>query len=172
MEKELVSHRLQVKAFEDASRKMYGQLFRIARTYIHEDEEAKDAVQETLMRCWLLRHRFKNTDNLSAVATTIIKNLCVDYLRQNKSLITIDNSFEQHDITTPDHLLIEKEQQEWMMTCLKRLPIGARAAIQMKGIDGLSYQEMANILGTTEATVRAKVAKARQQLWQLYKRRK
>ena len=156
MEKELVSHRLQVKAFEDASRKMYGQLFRIARTYIHEDEEAKDAVQETLMRCWLLRHRFKNTD----------------YLRQNKSLITIDNSFEQHDITTPDHLLIEKEQQEWMMTCLKRLPIGARAAIQMKGIDGLSYQEMANTLGTTEATVRAKVAKARQQLWQLYKRRK
>ena len=58
------------------------------------------------------------------------------------------------------------------MTCLKRLPIGARAAIQMKGIDGLSYQEMANTLGTTEATVRAKVAKARHHLWQLSKRRK
>ena len=48
----------------------------------------------------------------------------------------------------------------------------ARSVLQMKGSDGLSYQEMATLLGTTEATVRAKVAKARKQLWQIYNRRK
>ena len=42
----------------------------------------------------------------------------------------------------------------------------------MKGIDGLSYQEIAAILGTTEAVVRSKMSKARQKLWTLYRSRK
>ena len=135
---------------------------------------AEDAVQETLMRCWIVRDRLGNIGELPAFAQQCVKNHCIDLLRQQKSrgkVVAIDSLAADHAPHAETQLIV-REQHEWMMECLRQLPVGARAAIQMKGIDGLSYSEMATILGTTEAAVRSKVAKARKQLWQLYKKRK
>lgn len=124
------------------------------------------------MRCWIVRNRLGSPDELSAFATKTIQNYCIDQLRKGKSHSIAADAPAIDESPTADTLLVLKEQHDWMMECLRRLPVGARAAIQMKGIDGLSYGEMATILGTTEAAVRAKVAKARKQLWKLYQRRK
>ena len=147
------------------------QLLRIAIGYLHHAEEAEDAVQEALMRCWIMRQRIDHMDNLPFFATRVLKNLCTDLLRTKK--FSVEYTCDDEENAAPaDARLIGKEQQAWMHECMKRLPVGARAVLQMKGIEGLSYHEMAAILGTTEATVRAKVAKARQQLWSIYSKRK
>lgn len=144
-------------------------LVQTAIGYLHNADEAEDAVQETLMRCWTVRHRLSNADELPALAMRVVKNLCIDLLRQRTYPA---ESTGEDETPSAEELLIGKEQQAWMQTCLTRLPAGARAVLQMKGIDGLSYQEIAAILGTTEATVRAKVAKARQKLWEMYNKRR
>ena len=160
-------------AFERAATNIRSRLMQIALSYLHNAEEAEDAVQETLMRCWTVRQRLASMDELPALATRVVKNLCTDWLRQRKYPTECTDGYEASD-TAPsaDEALIQREQEAWMRECLQRLPAGARAVLQMKGIDGLSYQEIAAILGTTEATVRAKMAKARQQLWQMYNKRK
>lgn len=158
-------------AFEKAVSGIRSQLLRTAIGYLHHAEEAEDAVQEVLMRCWIVRQRLDHLDDLPFFATRILKNLCTDLLRTKK--FSVEYTCEDEEDAPPaDARLIGNEQQAWMNECLKRLPAGARAVLQMKGVDDLTYPEMAAILGTTEATVRAKVAKARQQLWTIYSKRK
>lgn len=166
------SYQKEIAEFEQVVGQLRGRLLLTARSYLHDASLAEDAVQETLMRCWIVRNRFGSPDELSAFATKTIQNYCIDQLRKGKSHSIAADAPAIDEAPTADTLLVLKEQHDWMMECLRRLPVGARAAIQMKGIDGLSYGEMATILGTTEAAVRAKVAKARKQLWKLYQRRK
>lgn len=166
------SYQKEIAEFEQVVGQLRGHLLLTARSYLHDASLAEDAVQETLMRCWIVRNRLGSPDELSAFATKTIQNYCIDQLRKGKSHSIAADAPAIDESPTADTLLVLKEQHDWMMECLRRLPVGARAAIQMKGIDGLSYGEMATILGTTEAAVRAKVAKARKQLWKLYQRRK
>ena len=166
------SYQKEIAEFEQVVGQLRGRLLLTARNYLHDASLAEDAVQETLMRCWIVRNRLGSPDELSAFATKTIQNYCIDLLRKGKSHSIAADVPAIDESPTADTLLVLKEQHDWMMECLRRLPVGARAAIQMKGIDGLSYSEMATILGTTEAAVRAKVAKARKQLWKLYQRRK
>lgn len=166
------SYQKEIAEFEQVVGQLRGRLLLTARSYLHDASLAEDAVQETLMRCWIVRNRLGSPDELSAFATKTIQNYCIDQLRKGKSHSIAADAPAIDESPTADTLLVLKEQHDWMMECLRRLPVGARAAIQMKGIDGLSYGEMATILSTTEAAVRAKVAKARKQLWKLYQRRK
>ena len=149
-----------VAAFNEAVGQMRRQLLLAAQAILHDAEQAEDAVQETLMRCWLVRHRLGHIGELPPFALQTVRNLCIDLIRQQKgqgNTVALD-ALTPADEPNAERMLVLKEQQKWMMECLRRLPTGARAAIQMKGIEGLSYAEMAEILGTTEATVRAKVA--------------
>ena len=155
--------------FEKVVQRIRHWLLQTAIGYLHDADEAEDAVQEALMRCWTVRQRLGKMDELPPFAMRVLKNLCTDLLRQRTWPV---GTMEEDESPSPEVRLINREQEDWMMECLKRLPTGARAVLQMKGIDGLSYQEMAAILGTTEATVRAKVAKARQKLWEIYHKRK
>jgi len=155
--------------FEKVVQRIRHRLLQTAIGYLHDADEAEDAVQETLIRCWTVRQRLGKMDELPPFAMRVLKNLCTDLLHQRTWPA---GTMEEDESPSPEARLINREQQDWMMECLKRLPVGARAVLQMKGIDGLSYQEMAAILGTTEATVRAKVAKARQKLWEIYHKRK
>ena len=166
------SYQKEIAEFEQVVGQLRGRLLLTARGYLHDADQEEDAVQETLMRCWIVRNRLGSPDELSAFATKTIQNYCIDQLRKGKSHSIAADAPAIDESPTADTLLVLKEQHDWMMECLRRLPVGARAAIQMKGIDGPSYGEMATILGTTEAAVRAKVAKARKQLWKLYQRRK
>ena len=169
MDTERPTYQKEVSDFEQAVSNLRGRLLQVACSYLNDEAAAEDAVQDALMRCWIARQRIGNMNALPNVAMRTLKNLCIDYLRNKKDLA--DCAIEDK-AAAADVQLIGQEQQAWMLECLRSLPHSFRAVLQMKGIDALSYQEIATILGTTEATVRAKVAKARQQLWQLYNKKR
>ena len=145
---------------------------KLAEQLLGDADNASDAVQDAVVSLWEKRKEWDDSADLKSLWGTVVKRRCIDQLRKGKSHSIAADAPAIDESPTADTLLVLKEQHDWMMECLRRLPVGARAAIQMKGIDGLSYGEMATILGTTEAAARAKVAKARKQLWKLYQRRK
>lgn len=168
------SNRQEIESFEHIVKSLRERIRQEAISYLHEPEEAEDVVQEALMRSWIARKRLGSIDELPAFAMRTVKNLCIDRLRrQSNRRQTSTDLLDVYDETpTADTKLMLDEQQAWMMKCLMQLPPSLRGVLQMKGIDGLSYQEIATILGTTEAAVRSKVSKARQKLWTLYRSRK
>ena len=168
------SNRQEIESFEHIIKNLRERVKLTAIGYLHETEDAEDVVQEALMRSWIARKRLGSIDELPAFAMRTVKNLCIDRLRRqsNRRQTSTDHLDVYDETPTADTKLMLDEQQAWMMKCLMQLPPSLRGVLQMKGIDGLSYQEIATILGTTEAVVRSKMSKARQKLWTLYRSRK
>ena len=171
---ECSTYKKEVESFERIVKGLRERMRQTATDYLHDAEEVEDAVQEALMQSWIARHRLGNIDELPAFAMRTVQNICIDRLRRqgNHRQTSTDLLVVCDEAPTADTQMMLQEQQAWMMKCLMQLPPSLRAVIQMKGIDGLSYQEIAAILGTTEAVVRSKMAKARQKLWTLYRSRK
>ncbi len=61
-------------------------------------------------------------------------------------------------------VLEESENERLMQQCMKELPAKYKELIQMRNGEGLSYKDMANLIGSTESSVRGMVAKARAML--------
>lgn len=141
-----------------------------AMRYTADGAEAEDAVQETLLRCWAARSRLDHIDHLPQFAMQTLHNYCIDLVRQKRQSVGPHDANAQ-SADRPDTAMMMREAEEWMAQCIDRLPAGMRTAIMMKGVDGLTYEQMAACLGTTEAAVRAKVAKARKKLYLLYSQR-
>lgn len=168
------SNRQEVESFEHIVKSLRERIRQEAISYLHEPEEAEDVVQEALMRSWIARKRLGSIDELPAFAMRTVKNLCIDRLRKqsNRRQTSTDLLVVSDEAPMADTKMMLQEQQAWMMKCMMQLPPSLRGVLQMKGIEGLSYQEIAAILGTTEAVVRSKMSKARQKLWTLYRSRK
>ena len=168
------TYKQEVESFERIVKSLRERMQQTAMGYLHDAGEAEDAVQEALMRSWIARKRLGNIDELPAFAMRTVKNLCIDRLRRqgNRRQTSTDLLVVSDEAPTADTKMMLQEQQAWMMKCMMQLPPSLRGVLQMKGIEGLSYQEIAAILGTTEAVVRSKMSKARQKLWTLYRSRK
>ena len=65
---------------------------------------------------------------------------------------------------TPQSMLEESENERLMQQCMKSLPAKYKELIQMRNGEGLSYKDIANLIGSTESSVRGMVAKARAML--------
>ena len=166
------TYKQEVESFECIVRGLRERMVTTAMGYLHDAEEAEDAVQEALMRSWITRKRLETIDELPAFAMRTVRNICIDRLRRqvNRKQTSAECIVTPDDAPIADTKMMLQEQQARMMKCLMQLPPSLRAVIQLKGIDDLSYQEIAAILGTTEAVVRSKVSKARQRLWEMYRR--
>src|SRR5450759_1353818 len=69
------------------NRNLYGYAFRILRN----QEEAEDAVQEVFIKLWNLGKKLDEYNSIGALATTMIKNFCIDQLRKKKHFLQTED---------------------------------------------------------------------------------
>ena len=71
MKTEYPSYRKEIAEFEQSVGQLREQLVRTAKGFLHDADLAEDAVQETLMRCWIVRDRLGNIGELPAFAQAL-----------------------------------------------------------------------------------------------------
>ena len=144
-------------------------IFRLALRITCNRQEAEDVVQDTLMRLWEGRDRLHEVNNLSTYALTICRNLALDHKErfENRN-ISLDESVHdrQDDDRTPDEQLISRQNHEQIGRLIEQLPEKQRTVIQLRDIEGKSYQEITDITGMTLADVKVSLFRARQALKQ------
>jgi len=141
-------------------RKLYGYAFRILR----EKEGSEDAVQEVFVRLWKMNAKLDDYDSVEALAVTMVKNYCIDQLRRQKFVEPADEiSFAAfHDPEpTPQDKLERSETADIMLRIINDLPGMYRDIIQMRDIEELSYEEIAEKTGLNINTLRVNLSRAR-----------
>jgi len=142
------------------SRKLYGYAFRILRN----QEEAEDAVQEVFIKLWKINDKLDEYKSIDALATTIIKNFCIDQIRKQKNIqkTSTDNQ-ELNNIEYPSpHRLMEiRESDDIINGIIGNLDEKYRLVVKLREIDELSYDEMAHITGMNINTLRVILSRAR-----------
>jgi RNA polymerase sigma-70 factor (ECF subfamily) len=126
-------------------------------------DKADDLAQETLMKAWAARARFRAGTSFRAWTFVILRNAFLSDRRRLSSTMETSQEAVEIVISTPatqDHRLILEDLQRALM----RLPDGWREAVVLVGASGLSYQEAAEVCGCPIGTIRSRVARARAEL--------
>lgn len=141
--------------FKRYERKVYIYCMRV----LLDDELARDAFQEAFMRLHQHRHSYDGR-NFMIWLFTIVRNVCLNMRRNKKSTVPFETSLANSTPATIKDVILHEQ----VALALNRLPIDYREAIVLYEYDGYSYQEIADIIGTSIATVKIRIFRARKML--------
>jgi RNA polymerase sigma factor (sigma-70 family) len=144
--------------------------YNLARWLTGRDQDADDVVQEAFLRAFQFFGGFHGVDGRSWLLT-IVRNTCYTWLEHNRGrqpLTSFDE--EKHSGATPaaspESLLLRKEDQQQLRAALEKLPPAFREVIVLRELEGLSYQEIADVANIPLGTVMSRLARGREKLQQ------
>jgi RNA polymerase sigma-70 factor (ECF subfamily) len=145
-------------AFEQVVRRREAQILRIAYRVLGNWADAEDVAQDVFLR--LHRHglEFSNEAALGAWLYRVTVNLCVDRSRRARPTDPLPEVSAGNPSAEVE--LLRDERKRRLMMALSTLPTKERAAVVLREIEGLSTTEVAEVLGSSEGTVRGQVSKA------------
>ena len=142
-------------------------LLGIARGMLYEEQDAEDAVQEVLLRIWLVSDSLGKYDNPQAVAVAALKNHCLDRLKKVRHEQAKDTDIASES-DKPYYALEHKDTEEILTDIIDKLPSLQQMIIKMKDIHNYEVDEIAHITGTTAEAVRMNLSRARRRVREEY----
>jgi RNA polymerase sigma-70 factor (ECF subfamily) len=145
---------------------MRDKLYRFAYRMMSANPDAEDVVQEVMLKLWQQGEQLFQIQNLEAWSMRLTKNQCIDKLRaRNHAHKAWKEGFDLADqAPQPDRTTESNDTMNYLRRCMEGLPQQLKLALQLRDIEGMSYQEIAEVLEITMAQVKVNIFRARQQL--------
>jgi RNA polymerase sigma-70 factor (ECF subfamily) len=151
-------------------------LIRVLSRLVHDEELARDLAQETFWRVYCRLEKFDISRRFGPWLYRVGVNLALDVLRRHgpPSTISIDSgssdSRNVYQLTDPDPRVRDELAQE-VRHVLERIPSTYRVILVLKDLEGFSTAEVATIVNRREATIRWRLARARELFRDIWERR-
>ena len=167
------------RAFEQIVLQTERAVYNLALSIVKKKEDAEDVTQETYLRLWRAASEVKLESSLKLYILRTARNLALDLIRKNSKRDEIDTvildaegEFEidvadDSPDSRPDESYLRKVEKEVIRQSIEELPSAAREIIVLRDIEGLSYTEIADMLGLAEGTLKSKLFRARERLRKL-----
>lgn len=149
---------------------IHTKLLRYADRILQDTEQARDVIQDVFLKLWQKKEHLKNIDNVEAYAIQITKNRCFDLLKRQQT-----EQLQQHheqkiaSTTTILDTLELSEAARQVRQLIHRLPPLQRIIMQMRDLEQLNYEEIAEITGLSVNAVRVNLSRARKKVREHYK---
>lgn len=162
------------RAFELLVIKYQRKVVRLLSRIIRNQSEIEDVSQEAFIKAYRAIGSFRGDSAfytwLYRIAVNTAKNYLISQGRRAPTSTGYDaeeaENFEDaaglHDTATPDSLLMSKQIGEIVNRTIESLPGELRTAITLREIEGLSYDEIAQIMDCPIGTVRSRIFRARE----------
>lgn len=138
-------------------------LRRYARAMTGNSTRADDLVQDTLERAWSKRNLWRRGSDLRAWLFTIMHNVFINQLRQNREAhghTPLDEDRESSALAAPDHGLAMRD----LARALEQLPADYREVVLLVGLEQMTYNEVAKVLGVPLGTIMSRLSRGRERL--------
>ncbi len=157
-------------AFEGLLRIHEAQVARTALRLLSSRQDAQDAAQEVFLRLHRRLRQIDDSRNLSGWLYRVTVNVCRDMLRHRRTSDPVDEA--RLGVQSSTEAEIDRGRQRRLIEeALRSLPEKERAALTLRDLEGLPTREVAEILGSSEATVRSQVSAARLKIRNMVGRR-
>jgi RNA polymerase sigma-70 factor (ECF subfamily) len=142
--------------------------YNLARWLTRSENDADDLVQEAFMRALKYFDSFHGTD-CRAWLLTIVRHVCYTWLRQNRAhepIASLDEDAQEPaaDSYDPQVIVGRNTTIQLVRNTLEELPVHFREVIVLHDLEGLSYKQIADVVGVPIGTVMSRLARARKQL--------
>jgi RNA polymerase sigma-70 factor (ECF subfamily) len=159
-------------AFRALVEKYQRRVYQLAVSMLKDPDEAMDIVQETFVRVHRYLPSFKGDSSFFTWTYRIAANLCLDASRkkgrgERVEIDEVDADIEAHmdppsaAFAGPQRAALNEELKEKIEEALQGLSENHRAILLLRELDGLSYEELAKVLGIRKGTVMSRLFHAR-----------
>ena len=152
---------MEIHEFIHGVERLRGDLLRQARRLLDSEDDAEDAVQETLMKLWIMKERILNADKMRNMATVVCRNVSLNILRDARQSVPIETAEVITLQGNPQVLLEEQESRQRLKRSIEKLTDKQRAILRMRNVENMTYADIAKIIGSSESSVRGMISKAR-----------
>ncbi|NDC37434.1 MAG: sigma-70 family RNA polymerase sigma factor [Proteobacteria bacterium] len=171
-------------AYRTLVEKYQKRAYLLAIEIVRSPEDAKDVVQESFVKAYLSLRDFKQDSTFYTWLYRIVHNMAIDYRRKmarrggahiefdERTLQGISPKGEENAhggvlenrVEGPQEALLRKEREQKLRAVLKELSEEHRIAITLREVDGLSYDEIAEVTGVARGTVMSRLFYARKRI--------
>ncbi|OGA10785.1 MAG: RNA polymerase sigma factor RpoE [Betaproteobacteria bacterium RIFCSPLOWO2_12_FULL_65_110] len=161
-------------AFELLVSKYQRKLSRLLSRFVKDQAEVEDVAQEAFVKAYRALPSFRGDSAfytwLYRIGINTAKNYLVALGRRAPTVTDFDAQEAEEfdggdklrDMNTPESLLMSKQIANTVNDAMEQLPDELRAAIQLREIEGLSYEEIAAAMDCPIGTVRSRIFRARE----------
>jgi RNA polymerase sigma factor (sigma-70 family) len=165
-----------MKAYDDLVRRYQERIYATVYHMTSNHEDANDIAQETFIKAYSALKSFKGDSSFYTWIYRIAVNKTINFLKQRKNKVSLSLNDLDFNIEndpelvafvsdrTPRRDIALSELQEKLNKALQKLSDVHRMVVTLHDVQGLSHEEIANIMDCNVGTVRSRLFYARQQL--------
>ena len=161
------------RAFDLLVLKYQHKIFSLIGRYVHDADEVQDVTQEAFIKAYKALPKFRGDSQfytwLYRIAVNTAKNHLVSRSRRppGSDVEVEDAEYYEggaalRDIETPENALFGAELKQVVEAAISDLPDDLRTAVTLREFDGLSYEDIADIMDCPVGTVRSRIFRARE----------
>ena len=154
---------MEAETFKQRFLTFHPKLYRIALALVESPEDAEDILQEAYAKLWSKRDSLEAVQQPEAFAVTIVRNLCLDFLRSPRTNSRSEplETVILHCEDSPERQVETRDQLRQVVRLIQELPPNQRQVIRLRGMEDCSVEEIAEITGFSPANVRTLLSRAR-----------
>jgi len=162
----------------DGDREAFGRFFRgyadriyrYALTLVRDRALAEEVVQETMLAVWKGAGTFRGGGRPSTWVLGIARHKGLDKLRREGQSAKLEAEHEEPEtVVDPEREAARESLQNWIRAALEKLPPEQRETVVLAFYHGLSYGEIAELMGCPKGTVKSRMFYAKERLKELLK---
>ncbi|MBI5476728.1 MAG: sigma-70 family RNA polymerase sigma factor [Ignavibacteriales bacterium] len=161
-------------AYKEFFDKYNSMVFNVCCRMLGNRHEGEDLTQEVFINAFKSISQFRSDSKITTWLYRIAVNLCLNHQHKLKRMkwITLDffssdesrNPDSLTDYSSPDKIIEKKETETVIQNAINSLPENQRIVILLSRYEGLSYEEIAEITGTSISSVESRIFRGKQNL--------
>ncbi len=159
-------------AFDLLVQKYQHKVVNLIGRFVSDQAECQDIAQDAFIKAFRAIHSFRGDSQfytwLYRIAANTAKNHLASRARKSPAYAVDVDDAEHYegesglkDYTNPENMLLTEEIKATVFSAIEKLPDDLKSAITLREIDGLSYEEIAEVMDCPIGTVRSRIFRAR-----------
>lgn len=145
------------RAFRQIFDALFSNLTKFSFSFVHSKEAATEIVDELFVQLWVKRDDIMKINDLRVYLYTATKNASLNYISKKAKQIELEPyenlQVQMTDLVSPEQIMISKEMLQKIKEAIDSLPPRCKLIFKFVREDGLSYSEVAEILGLSIKTI-------------------
>jgi RNA polymerase sigma-70 factor, ECF subfamily len=159
----------ELHAFDELVRRYRNDVFALSYHFVRSREEAWDISQEVFIKAHRALGRFRGESSFKTWLLRITANQSKDFLKKRRlSTVAFDDTLREGEAPSPAlspvHELEARELGQAILKALDKLPAKHRLAFVLREFEGMTYEEMAQVMECNLGTVMSRLHHARKKL--------
>lgn len=158
---------MDTKYFKEYFLPLNKKLYLIAFRFTGNVNDAEDMVQETYLKLWNKKDELDNIINSEAFAVSVLKNICLDFLRSKRNTVSGPDSKTEYSLLSEcsvERRVESSDELKHVISIIEQFPVQQQKVIKLRHLMEYSLQEIEEQTGLSSINIRTILSRARKKI--------